>query len=116
MGNPQSLRKHKHFHIRGGDGIYRNIDLERSRYRKILLYTYHPILAELKTLIIPYERHKDDICRNAKQAELKKLEDLEGFRIVNNSGQDRTSCKWILWTEGHKVRARVCMQDFDKDE
>ena len=59
-------------------------------------------------VLIPQERHKDDDCKAAKQVELKKLEDFDVFKLVDDAGQYRISCNWILWVKGDEVRSRLC--------
>ena len=99
---------YNYFNIRGEGGIDRNVDLERLSYRQIF--------KEVNMVLIPQERHKDDDCWNAKQVELKKLEDFEALKVVDDSGQFRISCKWILWTKEDKVRVRLCAWGFKETE
>ena len=67
-------------------------------------------------VLIPQERHKDEDCKAAKQVELRKLEDFETFKVVDDLGQYRISCKWILWVKGDEIRARLCARGFEEAE
>ena len=99
---------YNYFNIRGEDGLDRNVDLERLRFREIC--------EEVNMVLIPQERNKDDYCKAAKQVELKKLEDFDVFKLVDDAGQYRISCKWILWVKGDEVRARLCARGFEETE
>ena len=82
------------------------MDLEKFRHRKTT--------EEIRMSRIQHEGHNDDNYRNAKQDELSRFEDLGAFRVVDDSGQDRISWKWILWMKGYEARARLCTQDFEE--
>ena len=56
------------------------MDLERLRYEKIF--------EEGNFSIIPEERHNENKGRTTIQRELRKLEDIEAFKIVDDYGQD----------------------------
>ena len=99
---------YNYFNIRGEDGLDRNVDLERLKYKQVC--------EEVNMVLIPRERHQDEDCKNAKQVELKKLEDFEAFKVVEDSGQFRISCKWILWVKGDEVRARLCARGFEETD
>ena len=45
---------------------------------------------------IPKERHGDEACVEAKLKELKNFEDLKVYDEIEDVGQDRISCCWIL--------------------
>ena len=94
-------------YFNGEDGILRNIDLERSKFRKI---THE----ECNMVIIPKERHKDDDCIKAKEVELKKLKDFQSNSIVDDEGQYRISSTWVLWYKGEEVRNRLVARGFEE--
>ena len=99
---------YNYFNIRGEDGLDRNVDLERLKCKQVC--------EEVNMVLIPRERHQDEDCKSAKQVELKKLEDFEAFKVVEDSGQFRISCKWILWVKGDEVRARLCARGFEETD
>ena len=67
-------------------------------------------------VMIPNDRHRDDDCIEAKKVELKKLLDFDSYEIVNDEGQYRISCRWILWYKGEEVRARLVARGFEELE
>ena len=67
-------------------------------------------------VMIPNDRHRDDDCIEAKKVELKKLLDFDSYEIVNDEGQYRISCRWILWYKGEEVRARLVARGFEEKE
>lgn len=99
---------YNYFNVRGEDGLDRNVDLERLRFKEVC--------EEVNMVLIPQERHKDEDCKAAKQVELRKLEDFEAFKVVDDVGQYRISCMWILWVKGDETRARLCARGYEEAE
>ena len=104
-----SGRYYNYFNIRGEDGLERNIDGERVKFKKLEE-------EECDMVMIPADRHKDDDCMEAKNVELKKLEEFDSYETVNDEGQYRISCRWILWYKGEEVRARLVARGFEELE
>ena len=102
-------RHYNYFNVRGNDGIERNVDLERVKYRKVEE-------EEVNMVMIPQGRHKDTDCIEAKKVELKKLEEFKSYSVVDDEGQYRISCTWVLWYKGEDVRARLVARGFEEIE
>ena len=101
-----SGKYYNYFNIRGEDGLERNIDGERIKFKKLE--------EECDIVMIPADRHKDTDCMEAKNVELKKLVDFDSYETVNDEGQYRISCRWILWYKGEEVRARLVARGFEE--
>ena len=71
---------------------------------------------ECNIVMIPRERYKDDDCKEAKEVELKKLENFKSYSVVDDIGQYRISSTWVLWYKGEEVRARLVARGFEELE
>ena len=100
---------YNYFNVTGEDGIKRNIDGERVRFRKLEE-------EECDMVMIPADRHKDQDCVEARKVELKKLEGFNSYEVVNDEGQYRISCTWIHWYKGEEVRARLVARGYEELE
>ena len=100
---------YNYFNVVGEDGLKRNVDLERARYMKV-----HEN-EEVNMVLIPREEHQSEECRKAKLVELKKLEDFQSFKIVEDKGQFRISCRWVLWKKEEETRARLVARGFEEE-
>ena len=98
---------YNYFNILGEDGLARNIDGERVKFKKLEE-------EECNMVMIPNDRHKDDDCIEAKKVELKKLSEFDSYEIVSDEGQYRISCRWVLWYKGEEVRARLVARGFEE--
>ena len=104
-----SGRYYNYFNIRGEDGLSRNIDGERIKFKKLEE-------EECDMVMIPADRHKDGDCMKAKKVELDKLTEFDSYETVKDEGQYRISCRWILWYKGEEVRARLVARGFEELE
>ena len=102
-------RHYNYFNVRGEDGMERNVDLERTKYKRV-------IEEEVNMVVIPQGRHKDPDCIEAKKVELKKLEEFKSYSVVEDKGQYRISSTWVLWYKGKEVRARLVARGFEEPE
>lgn len=50
----------------------------------------------------------------AKHAELKKLQDFKVHEEVEDSGQTCISTRWVLWSKGPEIRARLVARGFEE--
>ena len=100
---------YNYFNVCGEDGLERNIDLERIKFRKVTE-------EEVNIVTIPREKQNDDECKNAKATELRKLLDFDSFDEVDDVGQYRISTTWVLWHKGEEVRARLVARGFEETE
>ena len=100
---------YNYFNVLGEDGLERNVDLERLSYRKVTE-------EEVNMVLIPKETHSNEECKKAKVVELRKLEEFDSFDEVDDDGQFRISCTWILWRKGDEVRARLVARGFEEQE
>ena len=98
---------YNYFNIMGEDGLARNIDGERVKFKKLEE-------EDCNMVTIPSDRHKDDDCMEAKKVELKKLADFDSYDLINDEGQYRISCRWVLWYKGEEVRARLVARGFEE--
>ena len=100
---------YNYFNVVGEDGLKRNVDLERARFMKV------PESEEVNMVLIPMEEQQSEECRKAKLVELKKLEDFQSFKVVEDKGQFRISCRWVLWKKEEETRARLVARGFEED-
>ena len=95
----------------GEDGLERNVDLERIKYRKVTAPE-----EEVNMVLIPRESHSNEECKKAKLVELAKLDDFDTFKEVKDVGLSRISCTWVLSMKGDEVRARLVARGFEEEE
>ena len=100
---------YNYFNVVGEDGLKRNVDLERARYNKI------PENEEVNMVLIPREEQQNEECKKAKLVELRKLEDFKSFKVVEDKGQFRISCRWVLWKKEEETRARLVARGFEEE-
>ena len=93
--------------MQGEDGLKRNINLEKTYFRKL-------DAAECNMVMIPASRHADPDCRMALQTELEKLKQFKAYEIVDDVGQYRISSTAIYWYKGEEVRARLVARGFEE--
>ena len=104
-----SGKYYNYFNVLGEDGLERNVDLERIEFRKVTE-------EEVNMVQIPREDQNSEECRKAKVVELEKLKSFDSFEEVEDCGQYRISCRWILWKKGAEVRARLVARGFEEVE
>ena len=104
-----SGKYYNYFNVDCEDGVTRNIDGERVKFRKVEE-------EECNMVLIPRERHSDQDCKEAKQVELKKLQEFDTYEVVEDVGQHRISCRWVLWYKLDEVRARLTARGFEELE
>lgn len=104
-----SGKYYNYFNVLGEDGLERNVDLERLDYRKMTE-------EEVNMVQIPREEQSSEECKRAKIVELEKLKNFDSFEEVDDMGQYRISCRWILWKKGTEVRARLVARGFEEPE
>ena len=72
---------------------------------------------ENKTVnIVTITKHmqNDDVCLEAKKAELTKLKAFDTDEEVLDKGQNGISTTWVLWQKGESIRAKLVARGFDK--
>ena len=104
-----SGKYYNYFNVLGEDGLERNVDLERLEFRKMTE-------EEVNMVQIPREEQNSEECKKAKVVELEKLKSFDSFEEVDDKGQYRISCRWILWKKGTEVRARLVARGFEEAE
>ena len=57
-------------------------------------------------MILKKEQQTEE-CRMTKLVELKKLYDVESLKVINDKGQSRISCGWVLWRNLEEPHARL---------
>ena len=100
---------YNYFNVECEDGTAININGEKLDLRKIEEEECHMVL-------IPQERHQDNDCLEAKQVELGKLKEFSTYEEVDDVGQNRVTCRWVLWYKGEEVRARLTARGFQEQE
>ena len=73
-------------------------------------------MEEVNMVLIPREEHARDDCKKAKVDELKKLEEFNSFKEVDDEGQYRISCTWVLWMKGEETRARLVARGYEEEQ
>ena len=104
-----SGKYYNHFNILGEDGLERNVDLERIPYEKVAT-------DEVNIVMIPREEQCSEECKQAKEVELSKLQGFDSFELVEDEGQYRISCRWVLWKKGEETRARLVARGFEETD
>ena len=95
----------------GSDSI--SLDLDQIEYEKT---DEQSSVSEVYAVMIPREEQNNEDCNQAKQAELEKLKEFNTYRVVEDQGQDRISCKWVLSKKGSETRARLVARGFEEEE
>ena len=95
----------------GGDHI--SVDLEAVQFQT--LNEQEPV-EEIHMVMVPKQDHGSEECKKAKEAELQKLKDFDTYKVVEDSGQERISCTWVLCRKGQEVRARLVARGYEEEE
>ena len=71
---------------------------------------------EVNVVTIPRSEHLKEECLRAKEVELQKLKDFNSYEIVDDRGQFRISCTWVLTRKDNgDVRARLVARGFEEE-
>ena len=93
--------------------IDQSVDLGTIEWCKVDQNDTHSY--EVNIVLIPRSKHGDKACIEAKEVELKKLQQFDTYEEVDDTGQFRKSTTWILWNKGEDVRARLVARGFEED-
>ena len=96
-------------HSMKDDLIQINLDEDWLEFRKVTE-------EEVNMGKIPREEQNNDECKNAKVVELEKLKIFVSFEEVDDKGQYKISCRWILWKKGTEVRTWLLNGGFEDEE
>ena len=107
---------YNHFNVTDALGSQICVDLERNDWRRVEAEN-----EEVLMNIIPQHLQSNDECMKAKQVELEKLNKFDAVTEVEDSGQFRISCRWVLWNKKHsdnssEVRARLVARGYEVEE
>ena len=75
---------------------------------------------ECNMVLIPRERHKELQVREAKKKELEKLNYWEAMEVIEDEGQFRISCTWVVWMKpqesgDEECRARLVARGYEEE-
>ena len=112
-----------------GSAPYR-ADLERSEYQTLVVNdNHHQVLIttvnareEVHMAIIPYNQHGSADCVEAKKEEIEKIvEKFNAVEVVDDVGQFRISCRFVLWYKKHsdgtiQTRARLVARGYEEKD
>ena len=99
------------FNIAPTDGSENmSINLEEVEYQKV------SDIAEAYMVLLPKHEQNSPECLEAKKLELQKLETFNTYEVVEDHGQDRISCRWVICRKGDNIRARLVARGFEEDE
>ena len=75
---------------------------------------------ECNMVLIPRERHKELQVREAKKKELETLNYWEAMEVIEDEGQFRISCTWVVWmkpqeTGEEECRARLVARGYEEE-
>ena len=101
---------YNYFNVQGEDGLNRNVNLERVKFRKI------DEIEQCFMVIVPHEHHGTPEVLKAKLDELQKLKDFKSYVIVDDIGQYRISSTWVIYYKGDEVRGRLVARGFEEQE
>ena len=90
----------------GGNHLSLNLDRVNDWHRQ------EP--EEINLVLVPSERHDDNDCLKAKEAELKKLEHFGSYEEVEDEGQFKISTRWVLWLKEDEIRARLTARGYEE--
>ena len=99
------------FNVAPADGSeHLSINLEEVEYQKV------NEIAEAHMVLIPKHEQNSSECLEAKKLELDKLQTFQTYEVVDDSGQERISCRWVVCRKGDNVRARLVARGFEEEE
>ena len=75
---------------------------------------------ECNMVLIPRERHKELQVREAKKKELEKLKYWDAVDVIEDEGQFRISCTWVVWMKplesgDEECRARLVARGYEEE-
>ena len=111
-----------------GPGDAFSIDLQRAEYQMVqtgdrddqVLVTMQGDQQQAYMAIIPYHQHGSLDCIEAKKEEIAKIvEKFDAVEVVEDQGQFRISCRFVLWYKKHsdgtiQTRARLVARGFEE--
>ena len=107
------------YNIREADGNEKSIDLNGVAHWQQISENYADDdnnVNEVNIVLIPRERHQEDMCVKAKETELNKLQEFDTYEEVDDVGQFRISTTWVLWNKGNEVRARLVARGYEDEQ
>ena len=95
------------FNLQPESGDRLSVDLGRYQWNKI---------DDVQAVLVPTNRHQEPACIEAKQAELRKLQEFGTYEEVSDTGQFVISTRWVLTEKDDKtVKARLVARGFEED-
>jgi hypothetical protein len=115
-GRGKVTGKHKNwFNVRRADGGEdHSVNLEEMEYEMMNPDEVEMVLAV--TLPKNKIQQNAEACILAKVAELDKLKSFDTYETVEDDGQPRISCTWVVGMKGDEVRARLVARGFEETE
>ena len=112
IGRGKATGKYKNwFNVSPADGSdNHSVNLEIVEFEEI-----HDTPEEVLMVLIPKDQQSSSDCMEAKNAELKKLADFQTYKEVDDYGQERITCTWVLSKKGNETRARLVARGYEEE-
>ena len=112
VGRGKATGKYRNwFNVSPADGSENHsVNLEVVEFEKV------PETPEdVLMVMIPRDQQSSQDCMDAKMTELKKLADFQTYKEVDDLGQERISCRWVLSKKGSETRARLVARGYEEE-
>ena len=87
-----------YFNIQQVDGNFTGgVDLDKVAAWEKGANAIDESVESVNMVLVPYNRHDEKECKEAKTAELDKLKTFGIYEVVKDKGQTKISMKWVLW-------------------
>lgn len=113
-GRGKCTGKYKNwFNIHRKDGREdHSVNLDVVEYEMLSVPEEQHILV----VTIPKEEQNTNECMDAKLKELAKLQEFDTYEVIEDEGQERISCTWVLSKKGDETRARLVARGYEEDQ
>ena len=104
-----------------GNGQFEKVS-ETAGSQQVMMTSEGQVEEEVLMQTIPFSQHGNQECTEAKRIELKKIvEEFKAVEEVEDKGQFRISCRWVLWYKKHsdgqvQTRARLVARGFQEKD
>ena len=112
-GGKTTGKTYNYFNLEMANTLQCCMNMEEVEWRRLNL-------EECNMVLVPRERHKEFQVREAKRKELGKLNDWNAVETIDDVGQFRISCTWVVWMkpqdEGDpECRARLVARGYEEE-
>ena len=98
-------------HRKDGENDH-SINLDVVEYEMLSV----PEEEQVLVVTIPKDEQNTKECIDAKLKELSKLQEFNTYEVIEDCGQERISCTWVLSKKGDETRARLVARGYEEDK